>query len=237
MKPTLSNNKETDGGFTAGGTLASTVYDRLRKDILTGALAPGEKLRAEYLRNRYEVGNSPVREALNRLSVDGLVVREDQRGFRVAEVSKQDLIELIKTQCWLEEIALRESVASRDMEWEERIVLAFHRLSRQARSASRDDYIMNPEWERLHREFHLALISACGSSLLRTFCAQLNDKADRYRQLAVAATYPQRNEREEHREIMDACLEGNADRAVALLHTHYKRTGEAILSAATDIPD
>jgi len=66
------------------GTLASSVYDRLRGDILSGSLPPGEKLRTEALRSRYEVGNSPIREALNRLSADGLVTREDQKGFRVA---------------------------------------------------------------------------------------------------------------------------------------------------------
>ena len=84
------------------GTLASSVYDRLRGDILSGSLPPGEKLRTEALRARYEVGNSPIREALNRLSADGLVTREDQKGFRVAAASRADLEELVKTRCWLE---------------------------------------------------------------------------------------------------------------------------------------
>jgi DNA-binding GntR family transcriptional regulator len=92
------------------GTLASSVYDRLRYDILSGALPPDEKLRTEALRDRYGVGNSPLREALNRLSADGLVTREDQKGFRVATVSRADLEELVKTRCWLEEIALRQSI-------------------------------------------------------------------------------------------------------------------------------
>ena len=96
------------------GTLASSVYDRLRGDILSGSLPPGEKLRTEALRARYEVGNSPIREALNRLSADGLVTREDQKGFRVAAASRADLEELVKTRCWLEQIALRESIANGD---------------------------------------------------------------------------------------------------------------------------
>ena len=90
-------------------TLASAAYERLRRDIRIGRLAPGEKLRIDALRAIYEIGASPLREALNRLSAEGLVVQEDQRGFRVPPVSIEDLLELTRTRCWLNEIALRES--------------------------------------------------------------------------------------------------------------------------------
>ena len=107
----------------ASTTVASSVYDQLRLDILTGDLRPGEKLRSEFLRDRYHAGISPVREALNRLATERLVCREDQRGFHVAAVSKAGLIELTKTRCWVEEIALRESIEHGDDTWEEGIVL------------------------------------------------------------------------------------------------------------------
>ncbi len=218
-------------GSGAGGTLATSVYDRMRHDILRGALGPGEKLRAEYLRERYQVGNSPVREALNRLSADGLVVREDQKGFRVAKVSRRDLMELVKTRCWLEAIALRESIARRDVVWEENLVLAFHRVSRTPRSSDQTSYAFNPDWERRHREFHLGLIAACDSRWLKNFCSQLNDQADRYRQLAALVSFPQRNERDEHQAILDAALDGDGDGAVELLCRHYSRTAEIILNS------
>jgi len=210
------------------GTLASSVYDQLRDDLLSGRLKPGEKLRAEYLRERYNVGNSPIREALNRLSADGLVVREDQKGFHVSSVSKEDLAELVKTRCWLEETALRESISNRNVEWEERLVLAFHRVSRVPRSANERSYASNPEWERLHADFHRVMISACGSRWLLAFCDQLRDQADRYRQLAASASFRQRNEGDEHRAIMDAAINGDPDRAVELLKSHYSRTLEII---------
>lgn len=206
-----------------GGTLATTVYDRMRDDIVSGALPPGEKLRAELLRDRYGVGNSPIREALNRLSADRLVTREDQKGFRVAAVSTQDLAELVKTRCWLEETALRETIANGDDAWEERLVLAFHRLTKEKRSAAETGYMINPEWEDRHRAYHMALISACGSHWLIQFCAQLNDQADRYRHLAAYVNYPNRNEITEHGAIKDAAIARNADEAVRLLHAHYAR--------------
>jgi DNA-binding GntR family transcriptional regulator len=146
-----------------GATLATSVYGQIRADILTGLLSPGEKLRTEHLSKRYQAGNSPIREALNRLSVDGFVTREEQRGFRVATVSKEELSELIDTRCWLEEIAVRNSILNRDTKWEENLVLAFHRLSRTPWSTRKNEFMRNPEWDELHCDFHMALIAACGS--------------------------------------------------------------------------
>lgn len=214
------------------GTLASSVYDMMRQDILKGDLPPGEKLRVEYLRDRYGVGASPIREALNRLSVDGVVVRVDQKGFRVAEVSVAELDELIKTRCWLEETAIRESIAAGDDAWEERLVLAFHRLSKTPRSADQVTSAMNPDWEVLHRAFHLALIGACGSRWLISYCEQLNDLADRYRQLAA---YPRRNELDEHKAIMDAAVNRKPDDAVEVLVDHYRRTADIIRDSVDQI--
>ena len=219
----------------AAGTLASSVYDMMRQDILKGDLPPGEKLRVEYLRDRYGVGASPIREALNRLSVDGVVMRVDQKGFRVATVSVAELDELIKTRCWLEETAIRESIAAGDVAWEERLVLAFHRLSKAPRSAEQITYAINPDWEVLHRAFHLALIGACGSRWLISYCEQLNDLADRYRQLAVRVTYPRRNELDEHKAIMDAAVNRDPDRAVEVLMDHYRRTAEIIRDSVDQI--
>ena len=219
----------------AAGTLASSVYDMMRQDILKGDLPPGEKLRVEYMRDRYGVGASPIREALNRLSVDGVVMRVDQKGFRVATVSVAELDELIKTRCWLEETAIRESIAAGDDAWEERLVLAFHRLSKAPRSAEQITYAINPDWEVLHRAFHLALIGACGSRWLISYCEQLNDLADRYRQLAARVTYPRRNELDEHKAIMDAAVNRDPDRAVEVLMDHYRRTAEIIRDSVDQI--
>jgi GntR family transcriptional regulator, carbon starvation induced regulator len=71
-----------------------------------------------------------VREALNRLSSEGLVERKSQRGFFVTEISMTALEELVKTRIWLETLALRESIQNATEEWEEQLVLAYHRLAR-----------------------------------------------------------------------------------------------------------
>jgi DNA-binding GntR family transcriptional regulator len=228
--------KETENGKQVAGqvsTLATSVYDRIRMDIVTGTLQPGIKLRTDELRSRYKTGNSPIREALNRLSSDGFVVREEQRGFSVAAISKDELQELVKTRCWLEETALRQSIANGDSEWEERLVLAHHRLSRVPRLVDPNNPTRNAEWDRLHREFHMALISACGSRLLLGFCEQLHDQSDRYRQLAVTTSYPPRDPKDEHEAIFSAAIDRNADKAVNSLLEHYHKT--AIIIEKSDL--
>lgn len=220
-----------NGAKSASTTVASSVYDKMRLDILTGDLRPGKKLRSEFLRGRYNAGISPVREALNRLSTERLVCREDQRGFHVAGVSKAGLVELTKTRCWIEEIAIRESIEWGDDAWEEQIVLSFHRLSRTPRSSEDLTYAFNAKWEGLHRDFHNAIIACCGSHWLLGFCEQLVDQADRYRQLAAAVSYPKRNERNEHKDLMEATLSRDADRAVAIQCAHIRKTADIVLEA------
>lgn len=228
----MTETREIDRSDGAG-TLATSVYEQMRQEILCGDLPPGEKLRVEYLRQRYGVGASPIREALNRLSVEGVVRREDQKGFRVAEVSVTELDELIKTRCWLEETALRESIANGGDEWEEELILAFHRLAKSPRSADAQTFEINPDWESLHRSFHMALIGACGSRWLTAYCDQLNDLADRYRQLAIRVTYPGRNELDEHMAIKDAAVARDADAAVKILTDHYRLTASVIRNSVS----
>jgi DNA-binding GntR family transcriptional regulator len=222
---------EETGSASRTSTQASSVYDRLQADILAGRLEPGRKLRLKDLIEQYDTGNSPLREALNRLSANGMVVREENRGFRVPPARVSELLELTRTRCWLEEIALRQSIKNGDETWEERIVLAFHWLSRAAESNDVEARHTSPEWEEHHREFHLALISACDSSILIDFCTQLHKRTFRYRNLAEVVAYRDRHELEEHRELQEAVLNRDADRAVELLAKHYTITSDIVIES------
>ena len=216
-----------------GETLASRVYQRLLDDIINGRLEPGSKLRLQALKEQYAVGNSPLREALNRLSANGMVLREENKGFRVSPATSDELLELIRTRCWVEEVALRESIRHGDQAWEERIVLAYHRLSRAERSAADDSIRVDAEWEELHRRYHLALLSACNSSILLGYCAQLHEQTLRYRNLGPMAAYRERHELDEHLAIRDTVLDRDADKAVELLTAHYKVTGDIVISSGS----
>ncbi|MBO6782969.1 MAG: FCD domain-containing protein [Alphaproteobacteria bacterium] len=230
-----SRMKTAPDNRSGGPTIATSVYDRIRRDIISGALAPGHKLGSTTLRERYQAGISPVREALNRLVAENLVCFEDQKGFHVAGIGAEDLDDLIRTRCHIEEIALRESIANGDDAWEDGIVVAFHRLSKVPRSAAEDGFEFNPEWEELHHAFHTAILAGCGSPRIQTYCELLADQAKRYRQLAATISYPHRNERDEHQDIMDAVIARDVERAVALHHAHLKKTNDIIVRSGLSL--
>lgn len=209
-------------------TLTKSVYEQLRSDLLEGRLAPGEKLRAEALRNRFKVGSSPIREALNRLLAEGFVCLEEQKGFRVAPISVQDLRELLAARIWIDGAAMAASIERYATEWEEGVVLALHRLSRVERGAhsAQND---NTLWNQLHRNFHMALVGGCGSRWMLKTSALLFDAAERYR-LYATAFISERDELQEHRQIVDACIDRKPDVAVQLLKQHYGQTCDIISS-------
>ena len=151
--------------------------------------------------------------------------------FACRPASSEELEELTRTRLWLEEIALRRSIANGDAAWEERIVLAYHWLAQAAKSDEADKGTTSTEWEEHHNDFHVALISACDSSFLIDFCAQLQRRTLRYRNLAEVVEYRDRHELDEHREIQEAVLQRNADLAVELLNKHYTKTSEIVLTS------
>src|SRR6201987_31428 len=220
--------KDLDGGPSAAITRTSAIYERLRREIIQGTLLPGEKLRIEVLRTKYDVGGTPLREAMNRLSIEGLVTQSEQRGFRVRPGSAHHLLELTRTRCWINEVALRESIARGGRDWEEQVLLALHRLSRVP--VVIDNSRMNPDFSELHRVFHGALIAGCGSRWLIDFNDLLFDCAERYRNLlAVMGTV--RDVQSEHRAIAEAAIERKTALAIGLLNDHYEKTSGTLLRA------
>lgn len=225
----LASRPEADAQ-SAAPTRATAIYALLRREIIRGELLPGEKLRVEVLAERCKVGATPVREALNRLSMEGLVSQQDQRGFRVTPVSTQHLVELTRTRIWVTEIALRESIAAGDAAWEDRLVVAYRRLARTPNRLPETPHEMNPEWEDLHRSFHAALVAACPSRMLLDFSARLFDEGERYRHLSVrGSSSGARDVREEHRELLEATLARDTGDAVRLMNQHTLLTTRTLL--------
>jgi DNA-binding GntR family transcriptional regulator len=218
-----------EGGAAPAITRTSAIYERLRRDIIQGTLLPGEKLRIEVLRAKYDVGGTPLREAMNRLSVEGLVTQSEQRGFRVTPVSADELLELTRTRCWINEVGLRESIARGGRDWEEQVLLALHRLSRVPVVV--DNSRMNPEFSELHRVFHAALMAGCGSRWLMDFNDLLFDCAERYRNLLAVIGGTGRDVHGEHRAIAEAAIERKTALAIGLLNDHYEKTSQTLLRA------
>ncbi len=209
-------------------SLSQQAYELLRGDILQGTYLPEEKLQIEAVSKKFEIGSVPVREALNRLSAEGLVERIKQRGFFVARLAIEDLEQLVATRIWAESKALTDSIAAATDEWEDELVLSFHRLSRVSRNmdAGSEDKLLQ-DWNTRHNAFHMQLISRCGSVWLLDFCSLMMDQAVRYRNISMnISTSSARREgaANEHQCILDAVLNKDAKLACDLLEQHYLAT-------------
>ena len=205
-------------------TLADSAYEQLRVDILAGRYPAGSKLAIHSLREHYQIGASPLREALNRLTADGFVSLIGQRGFRVTPVSLADLRDVTRLRIFFETEALRDSIACGNDEWEAGIVSAYHRLSKI--DATRYNDLAG--WETRNAAFHDALVAACPSPRLLQFRQNLYDQHKRYRSLSTTSMVGSRDIPGEHREMMALTLARDAGRACALVATHIRATAELL---------
>lgn len=212
-------------------TLNATALTRLRSDIVTCQLMPNERLRVEALRERYGMGTSPIREALMRLEAEGLVELEQNKGFRVSEVSRRNLLDLMRTRVEIETIALRWSLEKGGVEWEANLLSAFHRLSRQRKIDPDNPHAISEAWSREHSDFHTAMVAACGSPTMMAIRARLFEQADRYVALSIISNGPLRDDVTEHKQLMRAALNRETEKAVELNRLHITRTLDKVAAS------
>lgn len=211
-------------------SLTTQAFELLRADILVCALRPSERLRIQSLSERYQVGPTAIREALSRLVPEGLVESEDQRGFCVAPVSREELIDLTTTRVAIEGLALTQALEKGDVAWESQLLSAFHRLSRTTPPV---DEASHGPWAVVHREFHEALIAGCRSPWMLRVCGLLYDKSERYRNLAEIYTRPKgRDTITEHNELVETAMARDSLKLQQLLHHHYWETTEIVLATS-----
>lgn len=208
-------------------SLAARVLGQLRRDILHVRFQPGAKLPLKVLAHDYEVGLTPLREALALLCGAGLVIQESQRGFTVAPVSEADFADIAACRRRLEPMCLSLAIAHGDEAWRRRIEGAHRRFAPVAPRVGENSPI-DEAWEGSHRAYHFALISACGSPALLGFCMQLHDRFDRYRRLYIPTKSLMAGTGGDHEEIADAALAGDAARAAQLLDRHIAATASLI---------
>jgi GntR family transcriptional regulator, carbon starvation induced regulator len=191
-------------------TRAMTYW--LRRDIVRGVFAPAERLKVEHLATFYNIGHSPVREAILRLSSGGLIVHEYQKGYRVAPVSVADFSDAVDVYGRVYRMALSMAMERGDDAWEERVVVALHRSLKVQKVILRDA----PErelWQQAYRDLHSALLSGCGSRLLLNIIGDIGDRLERYVNLfADLSRDRERDHHAEHREIVDALVARDLER-------------------------
>ena len=202
-------------------TVGEKTYRRIRTDIVFGRLAPGERLTLDRMRDAYDASVGTLREMLSRLSAEGLVVAEGSRGFQVTPISAANLREVAAMRCLLETQALRLSYEAGDMDWEGAVVAAHHKLASMERRMRAGERSRHAEaWKSYDREFHGALIAACGSEVLLETHRQIYDRYLRYQM--IAAVYRGDVAAAEHRRLLDTALARDWKTAQSTLTGHVQ---------------
>lgn len=193
-------------------TLRGHVVGQLREAITDGRLVPGTWLRTKELADELGVSRIPVREALHTLEAEGLVEFHPHRGAVVASLSAQEVTEIFLLRRQLEPFAARIAVERKPADLVERLT----RLVEEMETVE-----VNPSaWIDLDRVFHMTLYQATDYQRLCKIIEQLRASIERYVRLYILAprNIPQSHVR--HREILEACARGDAERAEQATREH-----------------
>ena len=203
--------------------VAETVEARLRKEIMTGAIGPGERVNEISVSERYGVSRPPLREALRRLENENLIISIPRRGSFVAELSRADCLQIYRARIMIECGALDiiKENGGCDTEVLGRVLAEEKRLTRsRAGAAKRDphgDYL-------IMSKFHNALVEICGNSWLIHFHRQLRPTMGRYQIMYLMIPGQSMHSLEEHDEVFDLLCRQQYDDAQKSLRTHIERT-------------
>ncbi|MFC4049945.1 GntR family transcriptional regulator [Actinomadura syzygii] len=221
-------------------TNADRVYEQIRADIFAAVLEPGSRLKFPELCAGYGTSVGVAREALSRLVADRLVRFQPRLGYSVAELSHAELVDITLARVEIEGATFRLAVTHGDVGWESEILAAHHRLSRIDTAQFTASAKVLDDWYLAHGAFHHALLTGCPSTRMIEVSSRLREESELYRRWA--GPLGNENDRDvagEHRAILDAALERDADRAAELLRDHIARTTQVLLSGvgAAEGPD
>lgn len=212
-------------------TQSDRVHEALRVDILACRVLPGARLRINDIAETLEVSLGAVREALSRLSAEGLVVAESQKGYRVTPISIDELRDLTDARIEIERITLSRSIQRGDLEWEAGVVGAWHRLSKIDERVHDDVNRLSDQWAVAHAAFHHALVSACGSARLLQIRSQLYEQSERYRRYSAPLSTTKRNVAAEHQRIFEAAIARDVTVALEAIAEHLQTTAAIIIAS------
>ena len=201
-------------------TVGLSTYQAIKTDIIFGVLPPLKKLKLIELKDNYNTSISMLREILSRLSGDGFVIAQEQKGFIVSPVSKTDLIEIANLRILIESYALKQSIENSDIEWEGTLIAAHHNLNYHENKMINNKSYERENWKRYDSEFHKILIINCNSTNLMKLHQLIFDKYLRYQLLVL--TFRGEGSIKEHKDILDSALNKDFIKAQKILEEHIQ---------------
>lgn len=217
--------------MTEQTSLTTQSYQRLRADVLACRLRPNDKLNIAEICKTTGFGLGAVREALARLTSEGLVVAERNKGFRVAAITQSELEDLTSTRVLIETQCLENAIRNGGLQWETQIVATSFELSRLNILNDDDSGRINDTWAETHKRFHEALVAACDSPWLLRLRDILYVQSERYRSVSVPLARIERDIAAEHKRIADAAIARDAGAACAAMTDHLTLTTRILIDA------
>lgn len=202
----------------------------LQEDILDGRLEPGAKVNISQLKDQYEVGLAPLREALSRVAVTGLLESEPNKGYRVTPISLKELMDLSVASAHIESLAVLQAIEKGGADWEEEIIASLYQLKKLETSKGKPNF---QEWSAANTRFHGALIDGC-SPIIKELRALVSLRAQRYVRLLFKEV-DLKDYHKEHEALADACLIRNKKGAQKLINHHCKRGMEVYIKRFKDV--
>lgn len=203
-------------------TAQQAVLAELRRSIAGGRLRPGQQLTQDGLALELGVSRVPLREALKILEGEGQVTYEAHRGYFVARLSLDDLLEVYRLRTLLESEALRRALPRTTAESVGRVVNAQRDV---AAAAAANDL---PAMSAANRRFHFAVMEPCGMGRLLRFVRILWDSTDAYRSVYYTREEHRSLVLREHEAAIEAVRAGDADRLVSVMDAHRDNSVAAL---------
>ena len=203
--------------------LRDVVFNTLRQAIITGEFAPGERLMEIALAERLWVSRTPVREAIRKLELEGLVVMIPRKGAEVAQITEKDLRDSLEVRCNLEELAVKLACERITGEGEEKLKLALEDFKQ---AVEKQDFqnIVDSDIA-----FHDVIFEATQNHRLMQIASNLREQVYRYRVQYIKDDKLHPVLEEEHRMIVDYILKKDVQNAVNTMKKHIINQEEGVI--------
>jgi DNA-binding GntR family transcriptional regulator len=202
-------------------TVKSNLVEELRDAIILGEYVPGQHLRLEDIAARFDISTTPVREALRDLEVEGLVSIFPHRGAVVTQLSADDLLDIYEVRATLEEMATRLAVPNLEDDTFAQLELYIEQMDNHLGELA--------TLVKLNHNFHHTLYCASGRRHLCELTSILRHRTQHYLHAYISHLGGMPMAQEEHRAIIEACRNGDTERAATIIYDHVTHVGNSII--------
>ena len=208
-------------------TLSEQIYQILRSDILTRRIQPGQKLTLKTLQERFEVSSTPIREALTRLTEEGLMLYYSNIGVRVIEMEERDVRELYEFMGDLDGLAIRYAAKNPRQDILLKELNSNIAMAKRAQAGSGGDG--GTDWIGHSDRFHLIFYDYCGNSRLVRAADRLRSQMTMFASVYESVPEIQTKIEKQHEAVWESYREGCFEEAEARMKEHLLQSMEFAL--------